>query len=214
MDIHAPDKPLHNVKDFAIHIAVVTIGILIALGLEGLREVVHDHALVRETRENFTLELEKDRTAARLELERDQQVFAMLNQLVQDLPALERDHPEQISARLAQVSNAGYFLPADTWQAALSTGALAHFSPAELSKYSLAFYAIRAYSEVQRSSRPNEERARAFFAARTTYSPAELAEGTERLILFQHSQEGLVQVCGEMQAELDKVLPAAPQQQK
>ena len=39
MDIHAPDKPVHSLREFFIHIAIVTIGILIALGLEGVREV-------------------------------------------------------------------------------------------------------------------------------------------------------------------------------
>ena len=208
MDIHAPDKPLHTFKDFAIHIAVVTIGILIALSLEGVREVVHDRALVRETRENFAVELEYDRTHAHLELARDQEVLAKLDQLLTDLPALERSDPNQIGVRLSGINNSGYFFPSDAWQAALSTGALAHFSTDELSRYSGAYYSTRLYSDIQRSSRPDEEHAKAFFAARQTFSPADLAEGTERLIVLKHSQEGLVQLCGELLADYNKVLPA------
>ena len=57
MDIHPPEGPTNSLKDFAIHIVVVTIGILIALGLEGVREMVYAHTLVRETRENFRREI-------------------------------------------------------------------------------------------------------------------------------------------------------------
>ncbi len=208
MDIHAPDKPLHTFKDFAIHIAVVTIGILIALGLEGLREVVHDRALVRETRENFTVELGYDRVHAHLELARDEEVLTQLNQLIKDLPELERTDPNQISARLGRFANSGYFFATDTWQTALSTGALAHFSTDELTRYSGVFYSTRTYSDIQREGRPYEDNAKAFFAARHTFSPAELNEGTERLLLFQHAQGGLVQVCKEMIADYARVLPA------
>jgi hypothetical protein len=36
MDLHPPGGPVRSVKDFFVHIGVVTLGILIALGLEQL----------------------------------------------------------------------------------------------------------------------------------------------------------------------------------
>ena len=48
---------MHGIKDFLVHISIVTVGILIALGLEGLRESIHERHLVRETRENMSTEM-------------------------------------------------------------------------------------------------------------------------------------------------------------
>lgn len=41
MDLHPPGGPVRSLKDFFVHIGVVTLGILIALGLEQLVEVHH-----------------------------------------------------------------------------------------------------------------------------------------------------------------------------
>ena len=41
LDVHAPHQSAHTLKDFLIHIAAITIGLLIALGLEATVEWVH-----------------------------------------------------------------------------------------------------------------------------------------------------------------------------
>ena len=38
MDIHAPDKPILTLREAASHLTIVTVGILIALSLEGVVE--------------------------------------------------------------------------------------------------------------------------------------------------------------------------------
>jgi hypothetical protein len=38
MEIHARDKPILTLKEATVHLAIVTVGILIALSLEGLVE--------------------------------------------------------------------------------------------------------------------------------------------------------------------------------
>jgi len=53
MDIHPPSGPTHSLKDFATHILIVTIGILIALGLEGVREHWREQKAVSEARASF-----------------------------------------------------------------------------------------------------------------------------------------------------------------
>lgn len=54
MEIHAPEKPILTVKEAIAHLAIVTVGILIALSLEGLVEWRHHRALVREARDNIS----------------------------------------------------------------------------------------------------------------------------------------------------------------
>jgi hypothetical protein len=60
MDIHPPMKKMESLKEYAAHILIVTIGILIALGLEGIRESWREHAAVREAKSSFHEELQRN----------------------------------------------------------------------------------------------------------------------------------------------------------
>jgi len=63
LDVHPPHQAAHTWTDFFIHIAIIVVGLLIALGLEQTVEHVHLRhdlnetrvALKREQRENETL---------------------------------------------------------------------------------------------------------------------------------------------------------------
>jgi len=57
MDVHPPHQPIHSWRDFFIHLITITIGLLIALSLEGLVEMVHHHNLVNEARADLRSEL-------------------------------------------------------------------------------------------------------------------------------------------------------------
>ena len=65
MEVHAPDHPIHTWRDFFIHIATITIGLLIAIGLEQTVEYFHHRHIVREARENIRHELEQNEQQAR-----------------------------------------------------------------------------------------------------------------------------------------------------
>ena len=68
MDVHAPHEPVHTWRDFFTHLTIVTIGLFIALSLEGLVEYVHHRHLVREARENIRQEIEDNHKAAQDDL--------------------------------------------------------------------------------------------------------------------------------------------------
>jgi len=57
MDLHPPGGPVRSLKDFFIHIGVVTLGILIALGLEQLVESHHRAHLAEVAVAGFRREL-------------------------------------------------------------------------------------------------------------------------------------------------------------
>jgi len=57
MEVHPPHQPIHSWRDFFIHLITITIGLLIALSLEGLVEVVHHHNLVQEARADLRSEM-------------------------------------------------------------------------------------------------------------------------------------------------------------
>lgn len=212
MEIHAPERPINSFKDFALHIAIVTCGILIALGLEGLREAVHNHHLVRETRDNIRFEMQINLDHENEELPRVMLYNQQLKSLIKDLPMLAAEHPEQVNQRLAQIINPGYFFLSNSWQSALSTGALEHMSTDEVNTYGGSSQVIKIYSGLQDAAQENESRTKAFFTAHPRLTPDQLEEGTERLLLFSRAEEALCFVGPQMKRSIEHALQAASAQ--
>jgi len=61
LDVHAPHKPVHTWKDFLVHIAAITIGLLIALGLEATVEWVHHKHQAQQAFELLKQEVDRNR---------------------------------------------------------------------------------------------------------------------------------------------------------
>ncbi len=57
MEIHAPHQPVHSLREMLTHLALVTMGVLIALSFEGIGTWREHRALVREARANIINEL-------------------------------------------------------------------------------------------------------------------------------------------------------------
>ena len=64
IDVHPPHTAVHGWRDFLIHIATITLGLLIALSLESALEAMHHRHLVREARENIQQELKQNEALA------------------------------------------------------------------------------------------------------------------------------------------------------
>jgi hypothetical protein len=61
LEVHAPHAPIHNWRDFFIHLLTITIGLLIALGLEGSVEWLHHRHLVDQARTDMHEEMKTNR---------------------------------------------------------------------------------------------------------------------------------------------------------
>ena len=60
LEVHPPSEPVHGWRDFLIHLATITIGLLIALSLEGCVEFWHHRSLVHEMEQGAT-QLQRER---------------------------------------------------------------------------------------------------------------------------------------------------------
>jgi hypothetical protein len=58
LDVHAPHESVHSFKDALIHIAIIVVGLLIAVALDETAEHIHHMRQVAETREALNQELE------------------------------------------------------------------------------------------------------------------------------------------------------------
>jgi len=61
LDVHAPHGRMEGVKDFLLHLFTITVGLLIALGLEGAVERYHKAELRREAETNLRQEVVDNR---------------------------------------------------------------------------------------------------------------------------------------------------------
>lgn len=58
LDVHPPHEKVHGIKDFLLHVFTMTIGLFIALLLEGCVERHHKAELKRDAEENLRLEVQ------------------------------------------------------------------------------------------------------------------------------------------------------------
>jgi hypothetical protein len=145
VDIHPP-HPIHSWKDFGVQLVTITAGILIALSLEGVRESIHDRALVREARENIHREIADNQREVDGEIAampgRAKKLDAALR-FANDLLKTKRTEVHQVELGLSFPT-----LRAASWQTADRTGALAHMDYAEVQKYA-ELYAFQDFLTAQ-----------------------------------------------------------------
>src|SRR5437660_11533422 len=80
MEIHPPRR-IASLKEFFKELLTITVGILIALSLEGLLEWKHHRELAREARANILSELRENLR----ELDNEEQDLAKMQKQIRDL---------------------------------------------------------------------------------------------------------------------------------
>lgn len=134
MDVHAPDAPVHSWRQFAIHLAIVSIGLLIALGLEAVVEWNHHRLLVREARENIEQEISENQAQLARNLQAVRADQARMSANLKLLIALRDTHAMPEGGKL-EYSLEWSALTDTAWKTARDTGALGHMRYAEVQCY-------------------------------------------------------------------------------
>ena len=146
MEIHAPGRLPASVREFLVHIAIVTIGILIALSLEGGLEWWHHRELALDTRERLRSELHGNQDSVRTVIKtlgpaRMRYVHAM--QVVSDLNSEEnaKDAAALFGEGQGNVGNGiSYaFFNTAAYTTAQVTGALSYMDYDEVLQYANAY---------------------------------------------------------------------------
>ena len=199
LDVHAPHEPLHGWRDFLIHITTITIGLLIALGLEAVVEHVHHSHQVVETKDALDREFveNKKRFAEDTRFFRDEAVvlqadFAIL-QLHPPGPSAPANQP-----RGAIVLRSSYARMEDSaWKTAQATSVTSLMSQGEVQK------AAELYGFFERMDRAHEEEADAIASAysflahnadpsRMTYSQRKELQDLLTQVFAKHLRHGFL----------------------
>lgn len=123
LDIHLPHGKLHDIKEFFLHLFTITVGLFIALSLEGLVEYEHHRHLAHEAEDSLRSEIANN--AKEMEYFR-QQIKVRQKQLQtdQDILAGLRIHPGTIHGMSLGVQFEGF--DDISWKTAQNTGAVAY----------------------------------------------------------------------------------------
>jgi len=122
LDVHPPHGATHSIKDFLLHILTITIGLFIALFLEGCVEKLHQHHLRDEADSNIQLEIRHNEKELKTTLDAAALEQKNLIEVLKFLQAKSEAKPypiEDISLGFTtgNVSDAN-------WRTATTTGAL------------------------------------------------------------------------------------------
>lgn len=134
LDVHPPHERMHGFRDFALHLLTITVGLLIALSLEGCVEWQHHRHLLHEAETDLRGEVDKNSRQIPL---LHKQIEDQQKELDSDLNALDQmqAHPKGPHQQLGFSFHWSGFDDV-AWKTAQSTGALAYMTYRDASTYS------------------------------------------------------------------------------
>jgi hypothetical protein len=166
--------PTGRWKRHLVDLATITVGVLIALSLEGVRQWISDRALVREAEENLLLEIDENREEIARVMADDSLKQAALDAAMQFADELLEDGATDqtelnLGFTLAEVSSA-------SWTTAERTGAIAHMDYERVRELSRVYEAQDIFVEQQRRSLARLASALAILSTRGDPTQAEPQE--------------------------------------
>jgi hypothetical protein len=139
IEVHPPYEKVHSWTQFFIHIAAITIGLLMAIGLEQTVVYFHHRHQLQEARRELADELESNRRVVGINLEATRKVMADLDADMALLRAVQTSPVSQSPAPIASKLVYGlgnFYWPKDaTWQAVKQNGSLGLMAHDELHYY-------------------------------------------------------------------------------
>jgi hypothetical protein len=150
MDIHPPTKPVESVKDYLIHLSMITVGILIALGMEQAVEAWRHHEIAAQARENILSEIrdnKKEIDADRANIEANQKKLQHGLDVVKDLLAHRKlgEIGIEITGNLSE-------LRTTAWSTASAMGALAYMGYADAERFAGVYNGQAILESIQQES--------------------------------------------------------------
>ena len=150
LDVHSPHHRLEGFRDFLIHLLTITVGLLIAVGIEGCVERHHEHNLARDARETLRREIEsnsKQMTDALAGTDKNQ---ALVKDGIDFLTRVRKNPNDKSLQKGSLTANFSFTRLDDTaWKTAQATGALGFMPYEEANRYSNIYEAQHQFEASQ-----------------------------------------------------------------
>jgi hypothetical protein len=124
MEVHAPEHPIMTWRQFFIHIGTITVGLLIAIGLEQAVEYLHHRHQLHVAEHNLQIELEANRKTLAADQEQLRGSAGQLLGILASIKALRAHHPAKLQPTQWSWSD----LQEAAWDTARNTGATTFMS--------------------------------------------------------------------------------------
>jgi hypothetical protein len=113
LDVHVPHQTVHTWKDFFIHIATITIGLLIAISLEQTVEYLHHRHQAKEMAEKLRAESLANRRIVQFNIANCDQAISVIEQ---DMRVLEnmKVFGEHVTPELIPIPRTITYYPSDS----------------------------------------------------------------------------------------------------
>lgn len=137
LDVHPPEHAPHGVREFFLHLFTITIGLLIALGLENAAEAWHHRQQKREAETMIRQEIQENRANV---LQQETTIHTEMQDLVGVLNYIDARlarHP--IGAKQISVSFSEGPLQDAAWRTAAATGVVAYMDYATAEQYAACY---------------------------------------------------------------------------
>jgi hypothetical protein len=181
LDVHPPHAPSYTWKDFFIHLATITIGLLIAISLEQSVEAVHHRQEVRETRAALQEEHQENIKRFHRNVRSHLRALAQLHSNLRVYMYL-RDHPGTPEAKLPGAVRWPLFEEEPVkaaWSTAERTNVLALMPAAEVRKFTADYFQLDYAWQLYQPVITVMARCTTYYTHTSdvsTLSPAELAQ--------------------------------------
>jgi hypothetical protein len=180
LDVHPPHEPMHGWRDFFLHLGTITIGLLIALGLEGLVEWQHHRHLVHEAEASLRQEIqsnESDLASILDDVHKQQSALKQDVVILQQIIANPKIPPRGLSISFRMTS-----LDDVSWKTAQNTGALSYMPYAAAQDYAGIYYLQDEFDRAQQEGGRDTTLAAAMFANPEFTDPALIVERNKKRI--------------------------------
>jgi hypothetical protein len=151
LDVHPPHEPVYGWRDFFIHLATITIGLLIALSLEGCVEWQHHRHLVHEAETSLRGEIQNNAKSLKANLEGVSKEQKLLSQDVAVLKKIIANPKVPNHDELSIQFNIRGFDDV-SWKTAQATGAFGYMPYAEAQEYSNIYDSQHAIYEAEQQA--------------------------------------------------------------
>jgi hypothetical protein len=132
MDIEPARGPIETWRDFFVHLVIITLGLLIALALEGIVGYIHERRLVHEANPNIASEMRdnqkdvEDTVKAAIQYQKDMK--HLIAQMEQMKTGSELKGSVNLTFEKADLNTA-------SWQTAAATHAIAYMRYRDVKRY-------------------------------------------------------------------------------
>lgn len=163
IDVHPPHSAIGNVSEFFLHLFTITIGLLIAVGIEAAVEVHQHHELAEHARQTMTEEIRHNASTV------DKALTDIAQEQQKTMQNLEFLQKVQLTGKTPANGNMdiGYTtldLEDTAWRTAQATGALAFMPYTESERFSDLYDVEQLF--VQRQSQLSEDESQMLGAIR------------------------------------------------